>query len=119
MNGYMVMPPSVHPDTGLPYEWIFREVARLPRQVAALMLPRTRVTRRNPSATDAAALATWVRTLQEGERHDGLHWAARRLHEAGAGDRGLALLVDAADDIGIPRREAERVIASAGRGRRA
>ncbi len=57
--------------------------------------------------------------MQEGERHDGLHWAARRLHEAGAGDRGLALLVDAADDIGIPRREAERVIASAGRGRRA
>lgn len=119
VNGYCVLPPSLHPDTGQPYEWVQRKVARLPRQVAALMLPRTRVTRRDPSAADAGALATWVRTLQEGERHDGLHWAARRLHEAGAGDRGLELLVDAGEDVGIPRREAERVVESAGKGRRA
>jgi hypothetical protein len=113
INGYMVMPPSVHPETGKPYEWVYREVAHLPREVAALMLPRTRVTRRTPSATDAVALATWVRTLLEGERHDGLFWAASRLHEAGVGDRGLELLVNAAEDIGINRREAERVVASA------
>lgn len=113
INGYMVMPPSVHPETGKPYGWVHREVARLPRQVAALMLPRTRITRRSPNATDAFALATWVRTLTVGERHDGLFWAASRLHEAGAGDRGLALIVDAAEDIGINRREAERVVTSA------
>lgn len=118
-NGYMVMPPSVHPDTGRAYRWVEREVVRLPRQVAALMLPRTRITRRNPSATDPVALAVWVRTLQPGERHDGLHWAARRAHEAGVGDRGFALLVEAAEDIGMNPREVRRVIESAGKDQQA
>lgn len=113
INGYMVMPPSIHPDTGLPYEWVYREVAHLPRQVAALMLPRTRTTRRNPSATDPVALAAWVRTLRPGERHDGLHWAARRAHEAGVSQRGLDRLIDAAEDIGMNPREARRVVESA------
>lgn len=114
-NGYMVMPPSVHPDTGKPYRWVYRDAVRLPRQVAALMIPRTRITRRDPKATDVVALAAWVRTLQVGDRHDGLHWAARRAHEAGVGDRGLALLIDAAEDIGMDPREAARVIESAGK----
>lgn len=113
INGYMVMPPSVHPDTRQPYEWVHREVARLPRQAAALMLPRTRTTRRRPMAVDAVALAVWVRTLMPGERHDGLFWAASRLYEAEVGERGLTLLVDAAEDIGINRREAQRVVDSA------
>ncbi|MER7797607.1 bifunctional DNA primase/polymerase [Microbacterium sp. NPDC096154] len=115
INGYMVMPPSVHPDSRKPYEWVYREVAHLPRQVAALMLPRTRVTRRDPSATDAIALAAFVRTLRPGERHDGLHWAARRAHEAGVDQRGLDRLIDAAEDIGMDPREARRVVESAGR----
>lgn len=114
-NGYMVMPPSVHPDTGKPYTWVYREAARLPRQVVALMLPRTRLTRRNSNATDPVALAAFVRTLQPGERHDGLHWAARRAHEAGASQRGLDRLVDAAEDIGMDPGEARRVVESAGK----
>lgn len=113
INGYMVMPPSVHPDTGKAYRWVDREAVRLPRQVAALMLPRTRTTRRSPTAADAVALAAWVRTLQTGERHDGLHWAARRMHEAGVSERGIALLVHAAEDIGMAPHEAHRVIESA------
>jgi hypothetical protein len=117
-NGYMVMPPSIHPETRKPYEWAHRRIVRLPRQVAALMLPRTRITRRHPTAADAVALAVWVRTLMPGERHDGLFWAASRLHEAGVGDRGLVLLVDAAEDIGVDRREAERVVESARKERR-
>jgi len=112
-GGYMVMPPSAHPDTGQPYRWIYRDIARLPRQVSALMMPRTRTTRRNPTAADAVALATWVRSLQAGERHDGLHWAARRAHEAGVSDRGLDRLIDAAEDIGMNPREARRVVESA------
>ncbi|MGW9629850.1 bifunctional DNA primase/polymerase [Agromyces sp. NPDC055520] len=118
INGYMVMPPSVHPDTGRPYRWVYREAVRLPRQVAALMLPRTRITRANPTATDPVALAAWVRTLQTGERHDGLHWAARRAHEAGIRQRGLDRLIDAAEDIGMDPREARRVVESAGKEQR-
>lgn len=112
-NGYMVMPPSVHPDTGKPYRWVMREAVRLPRQVAVLMLPRTRVARRDPSATDAVALAAWIRTLAVGERHDGLFWAASRAHEASVGDRGLDQLIDAAEDIGMDPSEARRVVESA------
>jgi len=118
LNGYMVMPPSVHPDTGQRYRWIYREAVRLPRQVSALMMPRTRVTRLNPTATDPVALAIFVRTLKPGERHDGLHWAARRAHEAGVGQRGLDLLIDAAEDIGMNPREAARVVESAGKEQR-
>lgn len=117
VNGYCVVPPSVHPESGKPYRWVLRDVARLPRQVAALMLPRTRITRRNPKATDAVALAAWVRTLQAGERHDGLHWAARRAHEAGISQRGLDRLIDAAEDIGMDPGEAARVVESAGKDR--
>jgi hypothetical protein len=106
-------PRCLPSSAGRPYRWVQREVARLPRQVAALMLPRTRITRRNSSAVDGVALAAWLRTLQVGERHDGLFWAASRLHEFGAGDRHLELLLDAAEDIGVNRREAQRVIDSA------
>lgn len=114
INGYMVMPPSVHPDTGKPYEWIYREVAKLPRQVTALMLPRmTRASRRSASGADAVALSAWLRTAQVGERHDSLFWAASRLHESGAGERQVNLLIDAAEDIGFDRGEAERVVESA------
>lgn len=113
INGYMVMPPSIHPDTGRPYQWKLREPARLPRQVAALMLPRTRITRRDPTATDPIALATWIRGLQVGERHDGLFWAASRAHEAGVDELGLDRLIDAAEDIGMDPQEARRVVESA------
>lgn len=113
-NGYMVMPPSVHPDSGKRYRWVERDVARLPGAVIRLMLPRRpRRPRRIVTSADIPALATWVRTLRPGERHDGLFWAASRLHEAGVSQRGLDVLIDAAEDIGFPRREAERVVESA------
>lgn len=115
VNGLMVLPPSVHPDTGRPYRWVEREVARLPRQVSALMLPRARSMLDNPTATDPIALATFIRDLKRGERHDGLFWAASRAHEAGISDRGLDLLINAAEDIGMDPREARRVVESAGK----
>jgi hypothetical protein len=113
INGYMVMPPSIHPDSGKSYRWVEREVARLPEEVIRLMVPRRQRPARRPTATDAVALAAWLRALRLGERHDGLFWAASRAHEAGMGERGLALLVDAGEDMGFPRREAQRVVDSA------
>lgn len=118
-NGYMVMPPSIHPASGKPYRWIKREVAALPEEVIALMLPRKRKPMQHGTGANPAALASWIRTLRPGERHDGLHWAARRAHEAGMNDLGLRILADAAEDIGVPRHEAERVIESAMKGNRA
>lgn len=113
INGYMVMPPSVHPDSGKPYRWVKRDIATLPREVIRLMLPRRRSTPDTSTAASPVALASFVRGLQSGERHDGLFWAASRAHEAGVGDRGLELLIDAAEDNGFSRSEAERVVLSA------
>ena len=115
-NGYMVMPPSVHPDTGKPYEWVEHEIVRLPRAVEMLLLPRPKKASRRPTSSDAAALATWLRGLRMGERHDGLFWAASRLHDAGADHRGTQLLVDAAEDMGFSSQEAQRVVESASKG---
>lgn len=114
-NGYMVMPPSLHPDTGKPYRWVDREVAELPREVIKLMLPR-RSASRKPANGGAAPLATFIRGLKRGERHDGLFWAASRAHEAEVGQRGLAMIVDAAVDVGFSSREAWRVVESAREG---
>lgn len=111
-NGYMVMPPSLHPDTGKPYLWIDCEVATLPREVIKLMLPR-RSTRRKPANGGVAPLVTFIRGLKDGERHDGLFWAANRAHESGVGQRGLEMIVDAAEDMGFSAREAWRVVESA------
>ena len=112
-SGYMVMPPSTHPDSGKSYRWVRRDIARLPEEVIRLMVPRLPKPPRSPTSTSAVALAAWVRTLQVGERHDGLLWAASRAHEAGVGTYGLRLLVEAAEDLGFARREAQRVVDSA------
>jgi hypothetical protein len=112
-SGYMVMPPSHHPDTGKSYQWIHRDIASLPLGVIRLMVPRLPKPARSPTSTSPSALATFVRDLQLGERHNGLLWAASRAHEAGVRGYGLRLLVDAAVDVGFPQREAERVIESA------
>jgi len=113
INGYMVMPPSIHPETEKPYRWSEHDIARLPSQVVELLRPGVQTARDGTTATDVAALAAWLRDLRPGERHDGLFWAANRAHEAGMSRRSLELLIDAAEDIGINRHEAERVVESA------
>jgi len=120
INGYMVMPPSIHPASGKPYRWVDREVARLPRGVKALMLPRSpKRLAGKPGASSPVALVSWFRTLQAGERHDGLFWAASRAHEAGMSQRGLEKLIEAAVDNGFSQQEATRVVESARKKERA
>jgi hypothetical protein len=64
-------------------------------------------------SADVASLAGWVAGLPEGNRNDGLFWAACRAVEAGASDLGE--LVAAAVNAGLPEREAWRTVASAER----
>lgn len=111
-NGYMVVPPSLHPETGKRYRRVDRDIARLPQPVIDLMQPRE-ISTDGTTAADPMALAAWIRTLGPGEKHNGLFWAASRAHEGGVSQHGLDLLIDAAEDIGISRSEARRVIASA------
>ena len=64
-------------------------------------------------AGDLGKLAAWVAAQQEGNRNDGLFWAACRAAEAGHGDLGD--LVTAAVAAGLSEAEAVRTIASAAR----
>jgi hypothetical protein len=114
-NGYMVMPPSIHPDTGKAYRWIDREIAHLPRELCALMLPRKRATSGRNGTANVGALVSTVRSAAQGQRHDTLFWAACRAHEAGVSERAFDKIIEAAEDVGMSRREAERVVESAGK----
>jgi hypothetical protein len=116
-NGYMVMPPSVHPDTGQPYKWNRRPVAHMSLELARLVF-ETPAERREEGTYEIGGLISWVRTLPRGERHNGLHWAARRVHEAGGSTRHAEQLIEAAEDIGFTPYEARRVVESAKKGSR-
>lgn len=65
---------------------------------------------------DHAELIRWMAAQPEGGRNNALHWAACRALETGASPRVLDDLADAAVSAGLPRREADRTVASAQRG---
>ena len=57
----------------------------------------------------------FVAALREGNRNDGLFWAACRMHEADSTNEDLEQLVAAAVTAGLPEDEARRTVASAAR----
>jgi len=119
VNGYMVMPPSLHPDTGTAYCWIDREPAPLPigwvdhLRVAP---PRPRPVGPLHLEHDAgAALVRWVAGLLPGNRNSGLFWAACRAAELGVVAAIRDDLIAAAAAAGLDPREASATLRSAGR----
>jgi len=109
----VVMPPSIHPSTGKPYTWGDNvPVARLPLEVAALILPRPYTPRSGRSAVNITALVGYVRRQPKGERHDAYHWAVRRAVEGNAPERQIRKLIEAAEDLGFTPQEARRVVDS-------
>ena len=112
----MLAPPSrVH---GRPYELLdhrggatghldWQEVTRL------LDPPEEPARSGRRDAGDVGSLAAWVAAQQEGNRNDGLFWAACRAVEGGHGD--LDGLVAAAVQAGLSEAEARRTVASAAR----
>lgn len=68
------------------------------------------------SGADLSRLAGWVANLPEGERNQGLYWAARRMAETGHDAAGtLSLLETPASRAGLPLPEIRATIASAHR----
>ena len=115
-GGYIVAPPSQ--VGGRPYELLrYQEgQARLDwAKVTGLLDPQPQ---RSPEhsaerPTDASRLAGWVARLPEGNRNDGLFWAANRALESGLTDLGE--LAEAARKTGLEEREIARTLASARR----
>jgi hypothetical protein len=115
-GGYVVAPPSV--VNGRPYELLDHRGGadgRLDWQVVIRLLdppkPLARPGRRDTG--DLRKLADWVAALQEGNRNDGLFWAACKAAETGHSD--LDDLIAAAVHSGLSEDEARRTVASAAR----
>jgi hypothetical protein len=115
-GGYVLAPPSrVH---GRPYELLDHRAGargRLDWQAATRLLepPRPAGKPRGTDAGDLGKLAAWVAAQKEGNRNDGLFWAACRAAETGHGDLGD--LVAAAVTAGLAEAEARRTVTSAAR----
>jgi len=120
LGGYIVAPPSqVH---GKRYELISHREGRLDQGqggldwavVTRLLDPQPeRSFPRVGQPADATRLAGWVARLAEGNRNDGLFWAASRALDSGLTDLGE--LAAAARKTGLDEREIARTLASAQR----
>jgi hypothetical protein len=116
-GGYVIAPPSrigeksysvIHQSSDPPSSLDWAAVSRLllPEPQPA---PRPAV---GQPTTDPSRLARWVAGLREGNRHDGLFWAACRTAEAGQLD-SLDAIADAARTAGLPDAEVRRTISAA------
>ena len=115
-GGYVVAPPSQ--VSGTTYELVKQADGQGGLDWAAVTRllepePRQRPQRSEQRSTDAHRLAEWMARQHEGNRNDGLFWAANRALEAGLSD--LDELADAARSTGLDEREIARTLASARR----
>src|SRR5699024_3352517 len=118
-KGYVIAPPSVHPDTGQPYQWGKEcPFAELPAQaVEALAPPKPRVTLPAPVSEHSGNLNGLVRSVSEaveGERNEKLFWASCRAFDHGD-DAVIQDLFEAALSVGLTDSEASATIDSARR----
>lgn len=116
LKGYMVMPPSRHPDTGGCYSWIERPpmplsagLRRLLRQVP----PPPVVVPAGSSHPDG--LLTFLSRQGAGNRNAALFWVACRLVEAGEFDALADTVESIAREIGLQGTEIAATLASARR----
>jgi hypothetical protein len=115
-GGYVVAPPSA--VNSRRYELIKQADGQGSLDWAAVTRllepePPLRPQRSGETPTDAGRLAEWIARQQEGNRNDGLFWAANRALDAGLTDLGE--LADAARRTGLDEREIARTLASARR----
>jgi hypothetical protein len=115
-GGYIMAPPS-H-VSGKTYDLIKRADGRggLDWTAVTRLLepePERRLQRSSERPAGGRRLADWLARQEEGNRNDGLFWAASRALEAGQADLGQ--LADAARHTGLDDREISRTLASARR----
>lgn len=114
--GYLVVPPSIHPN-GQPYRWANAlPVAHAPAWLRPMLTPPPAPTRSTPSSPSGRdGLVDFVATAAEGNRNAALFWAASRAAAEGTLPAMTAQLVAAAVNNGLPEREAQATIRSAER----
>lgn len=116
-KSYLIVPPSLHPASGLPYRWLRYPVTDAPQWLLGLLRPAQAVTRNAPAlpATDKR-LSGWLTVIVNapaGTRNAKLFWAACRAAETGVLDEARVHLQAAAENVGLTATEIERTLASA------
>lgn len=115
-TGYLVMPPSIHPN-GRRYAWATNDpIARAPGWLLPLLRKPVRPVNRPTSVRHTGKgepLLRFLAAAQEGNRNAALFWASCRAATDGILDEIYAELVDIARGIGLSEREIESTIASA------
>jgi hypothetical protein len=127
VGGYVAAPPSLHP-TGFLYEWlqplvvdgVKARVMELPEGLQIVLKNREALAAQYaalPASTQPGslvALVRHVRHLEEGNRNNGLHWAASKAAEGGFPyAEAMPRLLEAALYAQLDRREAMTTIRSA------
>lgn len=121
VGGYVAAPPSLHPS-GVTYEWLVPwviGVEDIPAPIATYLADtRAEVEHRALRASNQQgsldALTRHVRLLEEGNRNNGLHWAANAARDDGfAFEQAAPALLEAAVKAGLDRGEAMTAIRSA------
>jgi hypothetical protein len=123
-NGYLVMPPSIHPATGHPYTWqvpVDQPAARLTDDLLELITYRPRTPLRLVQGGKDSSPDGLIRVVAEATeggngrtgRNDALFWAACRAAEEGRLDDLRPALRDAALSTGLTEREVDRTLDSA------
>lgn len=114
-SGYLVMPPSVHPDGGA-YAWeITAPIAWAPAWLHQHLAPPVQTyTGRMPAAGDSGdKLVEFVARAQPENRNHALYWAACRAAEEGVLPALTNQLIAAAISTGLPETEARGTVNSA------
>jgi Bifunctional DNA primase/polymerase, N-terminal len=114
VNGYCILPPSIHPATGEPYRWDHHEIARPPHALRELLRPTPKpATVHRGNGGNGAGLVRTVAEAPERSRHNALVWASYRAKDDGIIDQITDELVAAAVAAGGETEiSARRVIAS-------
>jgi hypothetical protein len=112
VNGYCIVPPSVHPATGQPYRWEQHPVVAIPHKLRELLRPQPQPVHTFSGTKTGCGLIRAVSEAQEGDRHDVLVWAAFRARGDGILDQIADELTAASVSTGYPETSARRTIAS-------
>jgi hypothetical protein len=113
-NGYCIVPPSIHPASGLPYWWEDREFARLPAALREFLRPQPpptmHVARRDKSGRP---LVDFVASFKTDGVNNALFWAACRAAEDGLLGQIGDDLISTAVSVGESEKRARSTVRSA------
>jgi hypothetical protein len=112
VNGYCIVPPSIHHTTGRPYRWEHHPALALPHTLRELLRPLQRTQTFTSTAKNGSGLIRTVAEAPERKRHDTLVWASFRARDDGVLDQIADDLVAASVSTGYPETSARHTIAS-------